>query len=193
MDLLLIFGIWMLNLGISIWNNWVTGQVWVEAKHAGGWYRFMAWMGYLMTSIGYSWNLLIVVALVCFSKGWLDLEHTQALLYIGYIILVPGVLFSGYAIMFNSWANAYRTRTVSSFSIAAYNTYANIHNTYNAVKTMPQAFKAVGKTFTGGRGKDKANALVLLLAIACLLAGFIIAGIVVWRIAANDEPLPERT
>jgi len=38
----MIFFIWILNLGISIWNAYAVGKVWVEAKHAGGGYRFMA-------------------------------------------------------------------------------------------------------------------------------------------------------
>ena len=52
----MILFIWCLNLGISVWNAYVTGKVWVEAKHAGGVRRFMAWMGYLMASVGFSWT-----------------------------------------------------------------------------------------------------------------------------------------
>jgi hypothetical protein len=47
----MIIFLWLLNLGISLWNAYAVGKVWVEAKHAGGGYRFMAWMGYLMASI----------------------------------------------------------------------------------------------------------------------------------------------
>ena len=54
----MILFIWCLNLGISIWNAYVTGKVWIEAKHAGGVHRFMAWMGYLMASVGFSWDIL---------------------------------------------------------------------------------------------------------------------------------------
>ena len=39
--------VWIMNFGISIWNAYAVGKVWVESKHAGGWHRFMAWIGFL--------------------------------------------------------------------------------------------------------------------------------------------------
>ena len=61
--------IWILNLIISIWNAYATGKVWVEAKHAGGGYRFLAWMGYVMASLGFSWDILVIVGNVLVSMG----------------------------------------------------------------------------------------------------------------------------
>ena len=65
----MIFFIWCLNLGISLWNAYATGKVWVEAKHAGGVHRFMAWMGYLMASLGFSWAILVLVGMLLQSLG----------------------------------------------------------------------------------------------------------------------------
>lgn len=181
--------IWILNLVISIWNSYAVGRAWVETEHEGGIHRFMAWMGYLMAGVGFSWNIFIVVGYFMLDSGKFTPDQFSAFLSLGYVLLVPGFLFSGYAIMLESWADAYRNRTLGSMGRAAWNTYANIHNTYSAVKDVPQAVGQVAKAFTGG--KKGAQGLILLLAIACLLSGFIIAGVIVWRVSASYA-LPKR-
>jgi hypothetical protein len=188
----MIFIIWMLNLVISIWNAYATGKVWVEAEHAGGGYRFMAWMGYLMASLGFSWNIFILVGMFLMSSGKITPEQAELFFQIGYVILVPGFLFSGYAIMFQSWANAYRNHSVKNMAVAAYNTYANVHNTFNAINDFPKAFGSVLKAFTGGSGKNKGNGLILFLALVCVLSGFIITALIVHWVAASDTTVPKR-
>jgi hypothetical protein len=188
----MILFIWCLNLGISIWNAYATGKVWVEAKHAGGVHRFMAWMGYIMASLGFSWDILVLVVILLQSLGKISPDQATLLLQTGYVLLVPGFLFSGYAIMFQTWANAYRNHSVVNMGVAAYNTYANIHNTFNAIDSFPKAFGSVFKSFTGGSGKSKANGLILLVAVLCVLSGFIIAALIVHRVAASDTQVPAR-
>jgi hypothetical protein len=144
----------------------------------------------MMAGLGFSWNIFIVVGYVMVTEGKFDQEQLLTFINLGYVILVPGFLFSGYAIMLESWADAYRNRTLGSMGRAAWNTYANIHNTYSAVKDMPGAISQVFKAFTGG--KKGAQGLVLLLAIACVLSGFIIAGVIVWRVSASYA-LPKKT
>ncbi len=186
----MVFLIWFLNLGISIWNAYATGKVWVEAKHAGGGYRFMAWMGYLMASLGFSWNILIIAGYVMVSMGKITPDQLDLFFSAGYVMLVPGILFSGYAITFQSWANAYRNHSIVNMASAAYNTYASIHNTLSAVDDFPKAFASVAKAFTGGSGRNKGSGLILFAAVLCALSGFIIAGMIVHRVAASDG-LPE--
>ena len=190
MNMIIFF--WILNFGISVWNAYVTGKVWVEAKHAGGYYRFMAWMGYLMASLGFSWDIMFALGLFLVGAGKVDHEQVQLFFNIGYVLMVPGFLFSGYAIMFQSWANAYRNRTVPNMGVAAYNTYANLHNTFNAVHNFSKAFTSILKSFTKGSGKNKANGMILFLAVLCVCSGFILAGLIVWRVAASDTEVPLR-
>jgi hypothetical protein len=187
---MMIVFIWCLSLGISIWNAYSTGKVWVEAKHAGGWARFMAWMGYIMASLGFSWDILVLVGVLLHSSGTITSDQATLLFQTGYVLLVPGFLFSGYAIMFQSWANAYRNHSVANMGVAAYNTFANIHNTFNAIDTFPKAFGSVFKGSTGGNGKGKATALIIFLVILCVLSGFIIAAVIVHRVAASDTQVP---
>lgn len=94
--------------------------------------------------------------------------------------------------MFQSWANAYRNHSVVNMGVAGYNTYANIHNTFNAIDNFPKAFGSVVNSFTRGGGKGKASGLILFAAVLCLLSGFIIAALIVHRVAANDTQVPAR-
>jgi hypothetical protein len=59
---------------------------------------------------------------------------------LGYILLIPGILSSGMVITLDSWARAYRRRTIGSLGRAAWNTYAQIHNTYHAFSDIDKAF-----------------------------------------------------
>jgi hypothetical protein len=188
----MIFFIWCLNLGISLWNAYATGKVWVEAKHAGGVHRFMAWMGYLMASLGFSWAILVLVGMLLQSLGTITPDQATLFLQAGYVLVVPGFLFSGYAIMFQSWANAYRNHSVVNMGVAAYNTYANVHNTFSAIDNFPKAFGSVFTSFSRGSGKSKANGLILFVAVLCVLSGFVIAALIVHRVAASDTQVPAR-
>lgn len=143
-----------------------------------------------MASVGFSWDILVLVGILLHSLGKITPEQATLLFQVGYVLLVPGFLFSGYAIMFQSWANAYREHSVVNMGVAAYNTYVNIHNTFNAIDNFPKAFGSVFKSFTGGSGKSKANGLILFVAVLCVLSGFIIAALVVHRVAANDTRVP---
>ena len=61
--------VWVLNFGISVWNAYAVGKVWVEARLAGGWHRFMCWMGAVMSACGFTW---------CYSVGERVIPPTQA-------------------------------------------------------------------------------------------------------------------
>jgi hypothetical protein len=117
------------------------------------------------------------------------------MIYLGYIILIPGVLFSGMMITLDSWARAYRQRTLASFGTAAYNTFAQIHNTYSAVTDLGQAFRGVANFFKGdsksSREKDDSGGalLVVLLVLLALFGGILTTAAIIRRVAASDGPL----
>jgi hypothetical protein len=152
----------------------------------------MAWMGYFMASLGFSWDILVLVGMLVHSLGKITPDQATLFFQAGYVVLVPGFLFSGYAILFQSWANAYRNHSVVNMGVAAYNTYANVHNTFNAIDNFPKAFGSVFNTFSRGSGKGKANGLILFVVVLCVLSGFIIAALIVHRVAASDTQVPAR-
>jgi hypothetical protein len=190
----LVILVWLLNFGISIWNAYAVGLAWVETKHAGGWPRFMAWMGAIMSASGFSWCYLIILAFAAHGLGWLTLDDVSLMLQVGYILLIPGILFSGMMIMLDSWARVYRTRKITDIGIAAWNTYAQIHNTYHAIRDFDKAFGSVVDSLrskgTDRKGGGAALVVVFVLVILALLSGVITTAVIINRVAGSQQ-LPE--
>jgi hypothetical protein len=198
-SIVLIVLVWIVNLGISIWNAYAVGTAWVETRHSGGWPRFMAWMGAIMSASGFTWCYLLLLAAIAYWVQWLTAYQIGIMINLGYILLIPGMLFSGLMITVDSWARAYRERTLASFGTAGYNTFAQIYNTYHAVRDMGQAFRSVTGFFTdsgskaesGGDGRDnRAAYLVVLLVLLALLAGILTTAAIIHRVAASGPKIP---
>ena len=98
----MILFIWCLNLGISVWNAYATGKVWVEAKHAGGVRRFMAWMGYLMASVGFSWDILVLVGILLQSFGTITPDQANLFFRQGTWCWFPDSYFPGTPLCFRA-------------------------------------------------------------------------------------------
>src|SRR6478609_7648255 len=113
--------IWLLNFGISIWNAYAVGVAWVETKHACGWPRVVAWAGAVMSACGFSWCYLIILIYAAHMLDWLDSGHVAIAMYLGYIVLIPGILASGMVITLDSWARTYRQTTLGNLGRAAWN------------------------------------------------------------------------
>jgi hypothetical protein len=188
--------VWVLNFGISVWNAYAVGKVWIEARVAGGWHRFMCWMGAVMSACGFTWCYLSFLALTANYFHWINEEQTMVALNLGYVLLLPFILFAGYAITLDSWGQAFRRGGLLNYGAAAWNTYASIHNTYSAWRNMGGAFASLGNFFKRGRGSRDGNGaggiiIVVLLVALALLAGVITTAVIIRRVAAS-EPLPPR-
>lgn len=184
---LLVFLVIGLNAAISVWNAYATGKAWAETKHAGGWPRFMAWMGAIMAASGLSWVILFLLVLGTVSLGKLPADWGLVGMDLGYILIVPGVLFSGLMIAIDSWARAYRTRKVLDLGVAGYNSFAETYNAYHAVQGMGPAFRKVFDAFFGGKGKKNGGMLVLFLVVVALGAGALITAAIIHHVAASEE------
>lgn len=196
MELLLIAFIWLLNFGISWWNAYAVGKCWAEAKACGGYMRFMTWIGAIMSAAGFTWCYLIVEAALGAGTGLLSASAVTFMLSLGYVLLVPVILFASYAITFDSWARAIRDGGVLNYGVAAYNTYATYHNTVSAISNFGEAlgavFKGLGELTSGddeGAGIGIAAAIVLAI-IAFGLGGFTTYLII--KKSAASEPLLSR-
>lgn len=193
MENLLIAFIWLLNFAISWWNAYACGKVWAETKSAGGWPRFMTWMGAIMSASGFTWCFLLPMVLGANHFAWLDAEATKVAFELGYIMIVPAVLFSGFMIMVDSWAQAYRNGGVLNYGVAAYNTYAQVHNTMSAIETFGGALKDVGSfmgdAFSGDSedsAKGAAGLIVLLLVVLAAAMGIILTTTIIRKSAASE-------
>ena len=188
--------VWVLNFAISVWNAYSVGKVWVEARHEGGWHRFMCWMGAVMSASGFSWCYLSFLVLTANYFQWVTEEQTMAALNLGYLLLLPFILFAGYAITLDSWGNAYRNGGFLNYGAAAWNTFASIHNTYAAWRNMGGAFSSLGNFLKRRSSKGEGNGpnaiiLVILLVALALFGGVITTAVIIRRMAATD-PLPPR-
>ncbi len=186
--------VWILNFAISVWNAYAVGKVWIDAKVAGGWHRLMCWVGAIMSACGFTWCYLSF--LTAHHFGWLSDDQVVAALNLGYLLLLPFILFGGYALTLDSWAQAFRRGGLLNYGAAAWNTYASIHNTYSAWRNMGGAFASLGNFLGGGRrgreGRDDNGGgivIVLLLVAFALLAGVLTTAAIIRRVAASD-PLP---
>lgn len=201
MELLLIGFIWVLNLAISFFNAWACGKAWAETKSVGGWRHFMNWMGAIMSASGFTWCYLLVLALTAHFFGVLTVEHMGIALKLGYLIIVPGILFSGLMITIDSWARAYREGGILNYGVAGYNTYAQIHNTMSAVSNYGAAFGDVLGFFTGG-GSSKSSsssssdddnsgviALVVIAIVVLSVIGGVLTTVTIIKKVAASEPL----
>jgi hypothetical protein len=186
--------VWVLNFAISVWNAYAVGKVWVEARHEGGWHRFMCWMGAVMSACGFTWCYLSFLALTASYFDWISEQQMKAALNLGYVLLLPFILFAGYAITLDSWAQAYRRGGFLNYGAAAWNTYASIHNTYSAWRNLGGAFSSLGEFFGGRRSSRDGDGpgpviIVILLVVFALLGGILTTAAIIRRVAATD-PLP---
>ena len=196
MEILLVAFIWLLNLAISWWNAYAVGKCWAEARACGGWMRFMTWMGAIMSAAGFTWCYLIAEVALGAGLGLLSVSTVTFMLSLGYVILVPVILFAGYAITFDSWARAIREGGVLNYGVAAYNSYATYHNTVSAINGFGEALGAVGKGLGELAGSDDEGAGVgivvgIVLAIVAFGLGILTTVLIIKKSAAS-EPLLSR-
>jgi hypothetical protein len=193
-SVLALAGLWVVNLTISILNAVNVGKAWVEAKHAGGLPRFMAWCVAIMAAVGFTWCISIVLGLAAYELHWLDDQYMALFFESTYILLVPFLLSTGLAITIQSWARAYRG-SICQKGVAVYNTFATVFNTYHAASTFGRAFGNVlgtfGKAFSSVREpRARAAMVVLALLLISLGSGTLITWLIIRRYAAAGERMP---
>lgn len=197
-QILIIAIIWIINLGISWLNARTVGLMWVETKYIGGWKRFMAWMGAIMSASGFTWCYLLVLLLGAYYLQPVDPDKSQLLtpdmiqggFALGYIIILPGILFSGMMIWIDSLVQAWKRRDARSIGTAAWNSFAQMHNMYSAMKGMPEVWKSIGKLTDKGSGKSKGVILIFILVLLALVGGVLTTWSIINRYAGT-RPLKQ--
>lgn len=191
MELLLVFGIVILNCGISWWNSKVAGSIWVEAKRAGGFMRVLVWCAAVQSAVGFSSALIIIMAFGALAFGYLPPEHAQAALSLWYLLIIIPAIGTGLIITVHSLLTAWRERNMANMGVAAWNTFASGMNIYNAVSDIPDAWEAVGKVFGGDKkGDTKASALLILIVVVAIAGGILITMSLIKHYAAQAK-IPE--
>lgn len=186
--------VWFLNFGISWLNAWGCGKAWAETKAVGGWRHFMVWMGAIMAASGFTWCILILLSLGAVGLGYLPMHYGALAMKLGYVLIIPGILFSGLMITIDSWARAFREGGVLNYGVATYNTFAQVHNTMSAMSTFGDALSDVVSGFKIDLDGEDGLKLALVLAVVAIVALSVVAGIlltvlIIKRTAANDRLL----
>jgi hypothetical protein len=185
-----------LNFVISIFNSWSVGRTWAETRAAGGVPRFMAWMGAVMAACGFSWCYLVVIAFGGVATGKLPPAYASAMLSLGYLTIIGPLIGSGIAITVESWAIAFRRRTLASVAVAGYNTFADVYNIYEASRYVPSAWDAVKELLwpkkrsssSSSRGEESGGGLawlVILLAAAAVFGGILTAAAIIRTVSES--------
>ncbi|MGO4870934.1 MAG: hypothetical protein ACLPGW_10035 [Roseiarcus sp.] len=189
-----------LNFGISWWNARTCGRAWVESKAVGGSIRVLVWCGAIQSAVGFSSVFLfplLFVANAAFPE-YFTADQLNGALSLWYVTIIFPALGTGFIITIESWIAAYREHSLMNIGVAAYNTFAEVHNTMSAINGLGPAFQSVGKMFASvasGRGDAKGKAAMLgaMIAIAvvvfALSAGVILTAVLIHRYAGT-VPLP---
>jgi hypothetical protein len=173
--------LFILNLGISWLNAWGCGKTWNETKSVGGFPHFMNWMGAIMAAVGFTWCYLVVIGLIGphipieqddgTTEMLMTMEMQKAFFDLGYIAIIIPCIGSGLAITVHSWGVFWRRRTFADGAVAGYNTFAEVHNIYSAVRHLPGAIDNVGDFFRSDDSSDGKGTIVLILAAVAILGG----------------------
>jgi hypothetical protein len=126
------------------------------------------------------------LAIAAGAFGALPPEYVQGALELGYVALILPILGSGICITVQSIITAWRERSITSVGIAAWNTYAQVHNTVSAVRTLPGALSHLGDLFSKSEEdsvKGKALLFMILLVIAAIAGGILTTTAIVRRTA----------
>ncbi len=182
--------LWLVNLGISIWNAYAVGKAWVESKNAGGFSQLVAWAGAIMSALGFTWCYLTLLSVLGAGLGWWSSDVADGALSLGYIIIVLGVLSSGAVIMLDSWASAYRKHSFANLGVAGYNTFAEAYNAYNAVSGLPAAFHEVVASLRGGDHDRSVGPIGVIVGLVLIvLFGGVMTTWMIIEHVAGSEPL----
>lgn len=182
------------TLAISAFNAWSVGRVWVESKAVGGLPRFMAWMGATMSAIGFTWCYVLILASLASGFEWLDEQYVEAMISLGYLAIILPALGSGLAITVGSWVHFWREKNVVNGGVAGWNSFAQVYNTYSAIRLVPEALGNVLDAFKNIKGRSAAVLLMVVLVILAIFGGIITTSMIIRATASKraDELHLER-
>lgn len=174
------------NFFVSAFNAWSVGRSWAETKAMGGIPRFMNWCAAVMSASGFTWCYLVILVLVGQAipgKYHLPDKYANGVFAAGYLMIIIPVLGSGLAMTIQSWSYFWRERSWSNGAVAGYNSFAQIYNTYEAIHGIPEALGILKDLWNTDDSEDSLKqlgfALVVTLAIMCLIGGIITTTVIV--------------
>ena len=122
-----------------------------------------------------------------------QLDHRKAVLNLslGYILLIPGILFSGLVITVNSWAQAFRRGGFLNYDISAKSTEylcsdpptLKCHATLSAAIGRVRSYFGNELSDRDSRDNKSGLVIVILLVGVALAAGILTTTLIIWLVA----------
>jgi len=184
-NLLLLFGIMLLNSGISLLNANACGAYLTESHAMGGWARLSVWSGLVMSTCGSTWVYLVIFNMVAVTMKYITPAQGKILFNLGYFMILVPVLGLGFSILTMSLVRAYRIRKFGNVAVTGWSTGDKFHNTYSAARHAPDTLRKVidflsggGKSNSTSSSKNNRGVVILLLVIPSLASGLIITAVI---------------
>ena len=178
----------MLNFAISWSNSVAVGRMWSESKVIGGSFRVLTVAGYIMAISGFTMVygcLLLLIAPYIIPLLLPDLPESSVndIVFLTsdmlYVLVAAFIIPSGFIIWYQSVVYFLRKKTLRNGLTAGWNTYAQIKNTINAARNMPNALSRIARVLLGGKGGKKGNGIMILFALfiiaVAILGGWLTA------------------
>lgn len=187
-----------INFAISWWNAYACGKMWIESKTMGGFSRLLVWCGATMSAIGFSSVYIFILILGVFYGQTAFLKPQDPLILtkemmegafsLWYLAIIIPALGSGTIIWAHSLVEAWKRKDFASIGTAAWNTFAQAHNTYGAINNIPEALSGIGKLFSSkGDSKGKGLLLIVLLVIIAILGGILTTYALIKKYSATAQ------
>lgn len=198
MDMMWLVVICALNFGISWWNATVVGWLWNDRPVMGPFSKMVLYSAAANSAIGFS--SVVMVALAFAASHFIDPEHAKLLIHwmmsLWYVVVIVPVLGTGLVLTLHSWMQFTRTRSWTDLAASSWNTFAMLHNTYDAAQSLGPALDSVGDMFGSlfsSKGGSDSNAAVARLAIAlvllALVSGVLLTTLIIKR-NIGRSPIP---
>lgn len=188
--------VWLLNFAISWLNAWGCGKSWNESKHAGGFAHFVNWCAAIMSAAGFTWCYTILLAFVGTQVNtsgphphpYLSTAATEAMMSLGYLVVICPIVGSGLVITLAMWRQAYRDRSFGSSAVAGYDTFAQIYNIAHAIQDVPSAFGTFTKFLSSDSKADDDGLMgkLVMALVAVAVAGGILTAYTIVTITARN-------
>lgn len=159
-----------LNFAISWFNAWSCGRAWGDAKAAGGWTLFITWCGAIMSACGFTWVYTLLLAFGLGAAGKLSPQLVEGTIQLGYLVIIIPVIGSGLGITAHSLGVFWRRKSLGNGLVGGWNTFAQIHNTVSAIRSVPPILDNVLKLF---KNDKKGGLIVLILVLVATIGGIL--------------------
>ena len=182
--------IWAFNLFIALCMAQAIGKSWIPAKHVGGWRRFMAWTGYLLSSLGLTWCIDIILLILLFQSGAMLFWNW------GYLLLMINLLFLLFAFGLGKWAKGYHDTLLADPKDPGHPAYLYLHSHLQEITTYGLLGISLARFFGGGLTKNKTTRQIIgFFFVLCTLTffislGFILTALIVHHAAGGGSKAP---